>query len=377
MGTALEISVFIFEIPTGIVADLYSRKTSILIGNVLIGLGFILMGSTTAFWPLMLSQVLWGLGFTFTSGATQAWISDEIGEEHAASAFLRATQMEQFGGMLGIFLFLLLGGWRLDMPILTSGVLFILLSVFLFIRMPETGFHPVQFEQRMTWKSMLGKFRESMDLIKLRPLLMGILAFGFFLGLYSEGFDRLWTAHILDQFALPQLPQVIRGAFGTEFTEVLWLAAVEFCILLLTSLISGWLHKRIERHGITRLMSYLMVAVTCLFFTLAGFALIRKLLLAVILYVAISVIRSLISPLYTAWVNQRLDSQIRATIISTSSQVDAIGQIAGGPVVGLFARRFGYGAGLVFSTALLSPVFLVFIWLRKIEKNKNPVDLQK
>src|SRR5689334_16206591 len=37
VGTALEMSAFVFEVPTGIVADVYSRKLSIIIGSLLMG----------------------------------------------------------------------------------------------------------------------------------------------------------------------------------------------------------------------------------------------------------------------------------------------------------------------------------------------------
>ena len=40
VGTILEISAFVFEIPTGIVADLYSRRVSVIIGFALVGIGF-------------------------------------------------------------------------------------------------------------------------------------------------------------------------------------------------------------------------------------------------------------------------------------------------------------------------------------------------
>ena len=81
VGTALEVSAFVFEVPTGIVADVYSRRLSIIIGYVLMGLGFLVEGFFPAFLPILLAQVIWGLGYTFTSGATQAWITDEIGED--------------------------------------------------------------------------------------------------------------------------------------------------------------------------------------------------------------------------------------------------------------------------------------------------------
>src|SRR5512147_1627855 len=44
-GTALEIAAFVFEVPTGVVADTISRRLSIIIGTFVMGLGFVLEGS--------------------------------------------------------------------------------------------------------------------------------------------------------------------------------------------------------------------------------------------------------------------------------------------------------------------------------------------
>ena len=45
VGTVQETSCFLFEIPTGVVADLYSRRRSVLIGMFLYGLGFLMEGA--------------------------------------------------------------------------------------------------------------------------------------------------------------------------------------------------------------------------------------------------------------------------------------------------------------------------------------------
>lgn len=42
VGTVLETSCFLFEVPTGVVADLYSRRRSVLIGIFLYGAGFLM-----------------------------------------------------------------------------------------------------------------------------------------------------------------------------------------------------------------------------------------------------------------------------------------------------------------------------------------------
>ena len=56
VGTVLEASVFLFEIPTGIVADLKSRKLSVVIGYFLIGLGFMLEGAFPVFGVILLAR---------------------------------------------------------------------------------------------------------------------------------------------------------------------------------------------------------------------------------------------------------------------------------------------------------------------------------
>src|SRR3954451_7221110 len=68
VGTTLETTAFLFEIPTGIVADLYSRRLSVIIGFFLIGIGFTIEGSLAFFAAVLLNQVIWGIGSTFTSG---------------------------------------------------------------------------------------------------------------------------------------------------------------------------------------------------------------------------------------------------------------------------------------------------------------------
>ena len=53
IGTALELSIFLFEVPTGAVADVFSRRLSVIIGYALIGLAFVLqalMGASHQVW---------------------------------------------------------------------------------------------------------------------------------------------------------------------------------------------------------------------------------------------------------------------------------------------------------------------------------------
>ena len=71
-GTTLELTVFLCEIPTGIVADMHSRRLSSLIGFFIIGVACLLQGAIPTFGAVIAGHALWGFGYTFTSGATQA-----------------------------------------------------------------------------------------------------------------------------------------------------------------------------------------------------------------------------------------------------------------------------------------------------------------
>jgi len=361
VGTALEASVFLFEIPTGVLADSYSRRASVILGVFLIGFSFLINGFFPIFWVIMLAQVLWGLGFTFTSGAQQAWISDEIGEENAGFAFLQAARWEQWGGIVGILLSVGIAVVSLQTPILVGGFLFLLLGVYLLIRMPENGFKPSRQQNRTRWQFLSGTLRGGVSMLKQRPALMGILAVGFFYGFYSEGYDRLWQAHLLDQFKLPPIHWLNFSTFGEEFTIVVWNAMLGVVMKLVTAAATHIAEKRLKRAKILALVRGLLILTTLLIFCLAGFALAGNLLLAALLVVVIGSIREVTYPVYNTWVNHKLDPQVRATVLSISSQTDAIGQIAGGPLVGFIAKGVSMRAGLVSSSLLLTPIMALLL----------------
>jgi MFS transporter, DHA3 family, tetracycline resistance protein len=351
VGTTVELSIFVFEIPTGVVADVYSRRLSIIIGYLLMGVGFLVEGLFPAFLPILLAQVIWGLGYTFTSGATQAWITDEIGEEPANKLFLRATQVGLFASLIGMGASVLVGAQNVALPILVGALGVFLIGVTLFVIMPETGFHPTPREDRNNWQQMWHTFNQGLKTVRGRPRLMSIVGIGLFYGLYSEGFDRLWVKLLLDNFSLPIL-------FGNN--EVAFFAALRVAGTVLTIFAVNFVGKRVDT-GSPLAIGRAMLGVTAgISLAMIGFALAPFLLLALVLYLVIDVLRDISYPLRAAWINQKLDSQVRATVHSMFGQVDAVGQIAGGPAVGLIAGLASVVAAISTSGLLLSPaLFLI------------------
>jgi DHA3 family tetracycline resistance protein-like MFS transporter len=245
-------------------------------------------------------------------------------------------------------------------------LLIIVLGIFLAVLMPETGFHPTPRGERSTWAQLRDTFTAGWKTVRGRPTLLTILGIGLVYGLYSEGLDRLWTKHLLDNFAAP---------FGGALQPVVFIGVLRAVGTLLSVGAAGLARRHVATDRYPVVARALFGVTTLLVVGLFTFALAGPLALAVLAYWLIDVSRSVIGPLYTAWVNQRLDSQVRATVLSMSSQVDAIGQIAGGPAVGVIGSLVSVRAALFASATILSPVLLLFTRALRLNK-EQPVVLE-
>jgi MFS transporter, DHA3 family, tetracycline resistance protein len=349
IGTMLEFSTFLFEVPTGIVADVYSRRLSIVIGYVLIGAGFLIEGFFPAFLPILYAQVIWGLGYTFTSGAKQAWITDEIGEESANKLFLRTARLGTYAWLFALGATLLIGADNAAFPIRVGAIGIMLTGILLALIMPETGFQPTPQEDRNTWQHMGYVFKQGVSAVRGHPRLSNIVFIGLFYGLYSEGVDRLSVKLLLDNFHVPVL-------FGSN--QVSFFILLEVIGTVLSIFVFRFVEKRLDTSSPLAIGRAMLLVTGLITIGILSFALSPVLSLAVISMIIVGLLRGVSGPLQTAWINQKLDSRVRATIHSMFGQVDAIGQTAGGPVIGLIAGEFSVRLAVSISSLLLSPALL-------------------
>src|SRR5690349_15206678 len=140
MGTAMEGAVFLFEVPTGVVADTYSRRLSLVIGYLGMGVAWMAVGVVSAPWLIIALWGFWGLSYTFTSGAEEAWIADEVGQDKVAGVFLRGARLWYVGAVLGLVLQVAIGIASLRAGVITGGAFTVLAGLLCVLVMPETGF---------------------------------------------------------------------------------------------------------------------------------------------------------------------------------------------------------------------------------------------
>ena len=353
VGTVLVVTVFLFEVPTGILADVYSRRVSILVGIALIGCAYILEGGVATFWAALVGQVFWGVGYTFTSGATEAWITDEIGEDAVGPVFLRGGQIWLIGGLVGTLACVSLGYVNYQLPMILAGVGMLALAPALALVMPERHRQPIRPIERSTYSQMKATAREGFQLAMTRPVVKVIIAISLVAGLAAEAFDRLRVPSVIDRFDFPTV-------FGSD-SPLIWFG-VSGMIGTLLGVAAAEVLKRRNPAALgpgtpARLLaicSAIQVAVVVVF------ALSGSLWLAFgVLWIGV-IVESVSQPVESAWLNRNLDASTRATVISMTGQANSIGQAAGGPALGWIGNTVSIRAALLCSALLLSPTIALY-----------------
>ena len=365
VGTTLELACFIFEIPTGIVADVYSRKLSIVIGVVLTGVGFILEGSISSFVFVLVAQIVWGLGSTFISGSLEAWIAEEEKNKDLDEIYIKGAQAGQIGAFIGIVLSTVIANFSVRLPIIVSGVLFIILALFLWLYMPENNFKPSAPGDLNTFKKMVYTFKSGLKFVKSKSIIMILLAVTLFYGLSSEGYDRLSNAHFLQDTTLPKLGNL---------SSVTWFGIFGILGMILSFIVMHFMAKNLKNED-NRKNGKLLLCINILYISsMLIFALTRNFSLMLIAYLATNTFRIINKPIFSAWLNGHIDDNSRATVLSINGQMNSLGQILGGPIIGIIATNISVSIGIVCTSLLVAPVLVLYIISMIMDKKISIMD---
>lgn len=361
VGTVLELTVLLFEGITGVIADTYSRKLSVVIGMFVMGAGFIFEGSIiwlqgfglmvpVVLW-VMFAQVLFGVGHTFVSGADSAWMVDEVGESAAGTVFLRAKRVALSASLLGIGISVGLSLVSPNLPYLAGGFMYVVLGLLLIRGMKESRFVRAQSPDRTSHFQEIGRtWKSGARVIVRSPLLMVIVFVTLFSGAASEGYDRLWEIHLIQEIGFP----------NGMFTMAVWFGLISASSVVLGMLAVGFTEKKLDMSRDRAVSAAMFVLTSIRIVGILSLALATDFVWALASVLAVSVVVTVSEPIYATWLNMHLRSENRATVLSMVSQSDALGQTAGGPAVGWIGSRFRVRASLLAATVLLVPILGVF-----------------
>lgn len=90
----------LFEVPSGALADVISRRRLLVIGPLLTAVAFALWTAAPGYWVFLAGFVLWGLKTALTSGALEALVYEELQRVEAAGSYTRLMGRGRATGVL-------------------------------------------------------------------------------------------------------------------------------------------------------------------------------------------------------------------------------------------------------------------------------------
>jgi DHA3 family tetracycline resistance protein-like MFS transporter len=352
MGTAMEAAVFLFEVPTGVVADIYSRRLSLVLGYLGTGAAWVAVGLVSAPWLVIAFWGFWGFAYTFTSGAEQAWITDEIGVDRVGGVFLRGARFGQVGAVVGLLLQVAVGTLSLRAGVILGGLFTIACGIAAAFVMPETGFAGRSHARASTITALRTTAMRGGRFVLAQRVILLLIGVELFLGMSSEGFDRLKEAHFLRDVGLPAVGQL---------SPVVWFGSFWLAGMILNIAATGTLIGQVERGGRRLVARYLLAFTALELVAMLLFALTGSTWLAIGGLLGVFFARNMASPLYDTWLTEQItDSSVRATVFSITGQANAVGQAGGGPVLGVLGNVWGIRAALTTGALTIGPALALY-----------------
>jgi MFS family permease len=343
----------LFEVPTGVVADMRGRRISYLLGTLTLALStllYLLMWRIAApFWAWALASALLGLGFTFFSGAVQAWLVDALkaqGYDGPLDPVFARGEIVEGVAMLGGSV---LGGClaqatNLGVPYVLRAVALALSFVTAFLLMHDVGFTPKRDggAMRQAKAVLRGAIQAG---VANRPVRWVMIASAFTDGVSIYGFYAM-QPYLLELYGDPK-------AYG--------IAGLSAAVVGGAQIAGGLLVSRLS-HVVRRRTTLLQAAVLASGLTLVLIGLVPRFPIAVGLLVVWGLLFATVTPVRQAYLNALIPSEQRATGLSFDSLMGSGGGVIAQPLLGKTADVWGYPASYL-CAATIQLMAAPFIWL--------------
>jgi MFS family permease len=352
----------IFEVPTGIVADMWGRRVSFLLGTVVLAattfLYVLLWQIEAPFWQWAVVSLGLGLGFTFFSGAVEAWLVDALDATGFDGVLDDVLARGQIVTGVGMLTGAIGGGFiaqaiSLGAPFVLRAIILAVMFVVALALMRDVGFtpqssgRPLQEIRNIASNSIEYGWR-------VPPVKYLMIAAPFSGGVGIYVFYAL-QPYLLELYGDPE-------AYGVAGLVAAIIAGSQILGGAATPLIRRAFHRR---------TSALLAAEGIGTAAVLGIGLIESFAAVVALIVVWGLLFAASMPIRQAFINGLIPSQQRATILSFDSLMSSSGGVVAQPILGRAADVWGYPASYLVSAGI-SALALPFI--AKARGERAPAD---
>jgi len=348
----------LFEVPTGVVADMLGRRASYLLGAATLFVSTLLYywmwWLRGPFWAWAVISMLLGLGFTFFSGATEAWLVDGLKATNYRGTIDSAFAKGQIAAGIAMLGGTLVGGviaqaTNLGVPYLVRSATLALTFLVAFVAMRDVGFTPrvgaslPREVRRILQASLEHGFRNA-------PVRWLMLAAPF------GGGVAIYAFYAMQPYLL--------GLYGRS--ESYATAGVAAAIVAGAQIAGGYLvpyAPRLFRRRTTLLLIGGVVSAAALLVIglVPNFAAVLTLLgLWALVFAAIM-------PVTQAYLNGLIRSEERATVLSSYNLLGSAGGVVFQPALGRVADIWGYASSYLVAAGI-QLLELPFVLLARRER---------
>ena len=360
-----EISTNFLEIPTGVYADAFGRRKSMLMSMSSYMISFALFYFFTSFWIFAVAMILYALGDAYRTSTHKAMILEYLkikGIREKKVEYYGATRSySQFGSAINA---LLAAG-----VVLYSGnyrYIFLITILPYIINFFNLATYPKYLDGEIIGKLERGKIKEQVKstlrdfayMFKNKRLLKAIMNSSIFSASYEALKDYLQP--VLQSFAL-SIPLFLY--LNKDQRTAVMIGIVYFFIYLLTSYSSRNAYRVVNKIGNLGRAINLTLLLAGIFIILAGFFFhIELTLISVAFFLLLYVFHNIRRPMNVGYISDQIKSKVMASGLSVESQVKTFLAAALAVTMGFFADIFGVGIALMLVgliVLLISPPFFV------------------
>ncbi len=349
------VTVYLLEIPTGIIADVTGRRRAMMIAFASYLASFAAFSLARSLYAFIPAMIMFGTGEAFRSGTHKAMIMQHLDVEGLADLkvhyYGRTRSMSRLGSAvsapLAMLIVLAAGGYQY--VFLATMVPYVLGLLLMLTYPPELdGRVRRGASLRDMWRHTLVSFRTIWRARELAKLIVNASTFDSFFKVSKD-----YLQPILKALAI-SLPVIAAIGVKKGSEAAVLIGPVYFAIHMnafASSRYSGRLADRIGHLG--RVLNVLFWAFG-ICFLLAGvtyhYGLTALTVLAMFLFYTSYNLRK---PVVTGYLAEKVHKQQRATVLSVNSQVVAVMQAAIAPLLGLLADNLGIPAMFLVGGAVL------------------------
>lgn len=338
------ISIVIFELPSGVFADKFGRKTLLVFGAVLSLFEFIILLYANHFWTFALVVFLAGISSAYTSGAWNALLYDSLLTLKKEQSFEKIVGRMNSLDYIASFIAALSGsvlanyfGFEFNYIVSAVSMFFALIFTILLKEPPRKSKQEKSYKNQAAFMDYI---RKSISFYKTNPKLVTIITNAMAIAACITYLDEFWQLY-LEEIGFSVL-------FFGVFSACISLARIP------GNLLAAYLLTIFRAQTI--ILCILGITTIC-YFLIAIFPGDVGLIMIMIIFLASGVI----DPVVMGYLHHHGSSEIRATIESFQALIESIITFTVGIGFGIMSTSFSILSGFIFLGVISCLFFLYFL----------------